>query len=189
MAGLVACGPDIAPYEPPPPESEVYAEAPAPDEAGAELHEDDDHDAHDEHGEGHAGEVHEHGAAEMAVTREEDFLTLTLDAPLANFGLSEDKPPRGTKAEDFAEGIAEPLGPTKCEETERSVTSRSHDGHGNMTISVVWRCKKIERIEGLRLNVFTLFPGFEHVDAIYLGPDGTQAADELTAAHTDLDFD
>jgi hypothetical protein len=121
-----------------------------------------------------------HGGGELAITREDDFLTVSLDAPLANFGLSETKVPEGAKAEKYAEGIVEPIGPTVCEETERSITGRTDGTHGAMTVSVVWRCKKIDRVEGMLVHVFDLYPAFEHIDAIYLGPDGQQVAKELT---------
>lgn len=191
LIGLAACGPAAAPYEPPPPASEVPPETAAPDMAEslaapaavAELEEAHDHD------EGHAGEPHVHGGGDLAITREDDFLTVSLDAPLANFGLSETKVPEGPKAEKYAEGIVEPIGPTTCEETERSITGRTDGTHGAMTVSVVWRCKKIDRVEGMKVHVFELYPAFEHIDAIYLGPEGQQVARELTPNDTEIDFD
>jgi hypothetical protein len=192
LIGLAACGPASTPYEPPSPvqESElteaaiaVDADRPAPPEAVAELEAANDHD------EGHAGEAHEHGGGELAITREDDFLTVSLDAPLANFGLSETKVPEGPKAEKYAEGIVEPIGPTVCEETERSITGRTDGTHGAMTVSVVWRCKKIDRVEGMLVHVFERYPAFEHIDAIYLGPEGQQVAKELTPSDTEIDFD
>lgn len=192
LIGLAACGPASDPYEPPSPvqESElteaaiaVDADRPAAPEAVAELETANDHD------EGHAGEAHEHGGGELAITREDDFLTVSLDAPLANFGLSETKVPEGPKAEKYAEGIVEPIGPTVCEETERSITGRTDGTHGAMTVSVVWRCKKIDRVEGMLVHVFERYPAFEHIDAIYLGPEGQQVAKELTPSDTEIDFD
>jgi len=189
---LAACGPASDPYEPPSPAQEaeltqaadaVDADRPAPPEAVAELEAANDHD------DGHAGEPHVHGGGDLAITREDDFLTVTLDAPLANFGLSETKVPEGKKAEKFAEGIVEPIGPTVCEETERSTTGRTDGTHGAMTVSVAWRCKKIDRVEGMRVHIFERYPGFEHIDAIYLGPEGQQVAKELTPSDTEIDFD
>lgn len=190
---LAACSPAGQPYEPPEPASTAYDDAVASSAtaevdipaAGEEPGTDPLLDAEPEH----SGEPHVHGGGDLSVTREDDFLTLTLDAPLHNFGLSESAPPRGTKAEEYATGIAQPIGPTECRETERSVTSRTSGDHGAMTISVVWRCKKIDRVENIRVDLFSLYPGFEHVDAIYLGPDGAQAAKELTPSDTELDFD
>ncbi len=34
-----------------------------------------------------------------------------------------------------------------------------------------------------------MYPGFHHVDAIYLGPNGEQVAKELTPTDTEIDFD
>ncbi|MEZ6000154.1 DUF2796 domain-containing protein [Hyphomonas sp.] len=191
LMGLAACSPAAAPYEPPPPAPEIPADTAAADmpesvavtAAVAELEE-----AHDD-AEGHAGEPHVHGGGDLAITREDDFLTVSLDAPLANFGLSETKVPEGPKAEKYAEGIVEPVGPTTCEETERSITGRTDGSHGAMTVSVVWRCKKIDRVEGMLVHVFELYPAFEHIDAIYLGPEGQQVAKELTPNDTEIDFD
>jgi hypothetical protein len=191
LLGLAACSPASAPYEPPaPPPAPAPEAAPADDatslaaQAAVEAIE----EVHD-HEEGHAGEAHVHGGGELAITREDDFLTVSLDAPLANFGLSETKVPKGAKAEKYAEGIVEPIGPTVCEETERSITGRTDGTHGAMTVSVVWRCKKIDRVEGMLVHVFDLYPAFEHIDAIYLGPDGQQVAKELTPSDTEIDFD
>ncbi len=191
LIGLAACGPASPPYEPAPPAPAAPAEA-----APAVMAESLDtpaavtemEDAHD-HDEGHAGEPHVHGGGDLAITREDDFLTVSLDAPLANFGLSETKVPEGEKAEKYADGIAEPIGPTVCEETERSITGRTDGAHGAMTVSVVWRCRKIERVEGMQIHVFDIYPAFEHIDAIYLGPDGQQVAKELTPNDTEIDFD
>ncbi|MEZ5946406.1 MAG: DUF2796 domain-containing protein [Hyphomonas sp.] len=194
---LAACSdPAGTPYEPPAPAepaavpapeaaSEAVDDSPA---AGEDPFADPALDAEEAHADDEAGEVHEHGAGELAVTREDDFLTMTLEAPLANFGLSESDPPGDTDAEAYADNLAEPMGPTRCEETERSVTARSTGSHGAMTVSIVWRCKKIERIEGMRFNIFNLYPGFRHIDAVYLGPDGHQAAQELTPDNAELDF-
>lgn len=193
LIALAACSPAGQPYEPPEPASTAYdeplASAGASDmdipAAGEDPGADPLLDAEPEF----AGEPHVHGGGDLSVTREDDFLTLTLDAPLHNFGLSESTPPQGTKAEDYATGIARPVGPTECRETERSVTSRTSGDHGAMTISVVWRCKKIDRVEGMQVDLFSLYPAFEHVDAIYLGPNGEQVAKELTPTDTELDFD
>ena len=189
---LAACSPAGQPYEPREAASTTYDAQPAAEASEMEIPAagevpgaDPLLDAEQEH----AGEPHVHGGGDLSVTREDDFLTLTLDAPLHNFGLSESDPPQGTKAEDYATGIAQPLGPTECRETERSVTSRSSGDQGAMTISVVWRCKKIERVEGMQIELFSIYPGFEHVDAIYLGPNGEQVAKELTPTDTELDFD
>ncbi|MEZ5997123.1 MAG: DUF2796 domain-containing protein [Hyphomonas sp.] len=197
LMALAACGgPASAPYEPPAPAEAAAAGSPPTPEAvddspaaGEDLTADPALDAEEVHADDEAGEVHEHGAGELAVTREDDFLTLTLEAPLANFGLPENDPPGDTEAESFADNLAEPMGPTDCEETERSVTARSTGDHGAMTVSIVWRCKKIDRIEGMRVNVFNLYPGFHRIDAVYLGPDGHQAAQELTPDNAELDFD
>lgn len=192
LLGLAACGPANAPYEPPapapqadPPEAALADDAAslAAPAAVAELEA-----AHDQE-EGHAGEPHVHGGGDLAITREDDFLTVSLDAPLANFGLAETKVPEGPKAEKYADGIAEPIGPTTCEQTERSITGRTDGTHGAMTVSVVWRCKKIDRVEGMLVHAFDTYPAFEHIDAIYLGPEGQQVAKELTPNDTEIDFD
>jgi hypothetical protein len=193
---LAACSPATKPYEPeapapaaleaPQPEPEVVDSVEAEIPAAGEV---EDADPALDSEPDHAGEPHVHGGGDLSITQEDDFLTLTLDAPLANFGLSESKAPSGTKSEEYANGIAEPIGPTECEETERSVTGRTDGSHGAMTISVVWRCAKIDRVEGMQIHLFDLYPAFQHVDAIYLGPAGEQVAKELTPTDTEIDFD
>lgn len=199
LLAMAACSPASKPYEPEEPagqaeedvpasafmdQAEVFSDAEIP-AAGEVPGADPLLDVEQEH----SGEAHVHGAGDMSVTREDDFLTVTLDAPLANYGLSESTVPTGSKAEKYASGIVEPIGPTECEETERSVTGRSDGAHGALTISVVWRCKKIDRVEGMKVNVFDIYPGFEHLEAVYLGPNGEQVAKELSPADTELDFD
>ena len=196
---LSACSPASQPYEPPEADSQAEEEVPASafmDDAevfnGAEIPAAGEVPGADpllDIEQEHSGEAHVHGGGDMSVTREDEFLTVTLDAPLANFGLSENTEPRGSKAEKYADGIAEPFGPTECEETERSVTARTDGAHGAMTISVVWRCKKIDRVEGMRVNVFEQYPGFQRLEAIYLGPEGEQVAKDLTPDDNELDFD
>ena len=44
-------------------------------------------------------------------------------------------------------------------------------------------------MEGMLVHVFELYPAFEHIDAIYLGPEGQQVAKELTPSDTEIDFD
>jgi hypothetical protein len=46
-------------------------------------------------------------------------------------------------------------------------------------------CTDIEKLEGVRLNAFSEFPGFETVNAIFIGPDA-QVASVLTAGSPEL---
>lgn len=198
---LSACSPGHAskPYEPAEPDAQAEEDVPASafmDQAEVfsdvevpAAGEDPDADPALDAEEPHAGEPHVHGGGDLSVTREDDFLTITLDAPLDNFGLPENKAIADEKAEAYTKGIVKLLGPTDCEQTESSANARTNGEHGAMTISVVWRCKKIDRVEGLTVNVFDLYPGFHHIDAIYLGPDGEQVAKELTPEDAELDFD
>ena len=196
---LAACSPAATPYEPPTAadatdtaELETAATTASAEEAVIPAAGEDEAEAADpslDAEEGHAHEPHVHGGGDLAVTMEDDFLTLTLDAPMANFGLSESAALKDEDAEEYATGLAEPMGPTTCVETERSANTRTNGEHGAMTVSVVWRCKKIERVEGMRVNLFETYPAFHHVDAIYLGPNGEQVAKELTPTDTEIDFD
>ena len=150
-------------------------------------------EAEEEHHEGEAhhehagGEAHVHGAAELAVTQEDNFITISVDAPLANFGLSEATKKKDADFEQYAEGLTELLGDAKCDLVERSAAIRRNGDHAAMTLSIVWDCRRPSRLDGLMFTGFDLYPGFEKVSSVYLG-DGKQIAATLTSASPFLPF-
>lgn len=131
------------------------------------------------------GEAHEHGHADLSVVLEGARLTVTLDAPLANFGLSEGG---ATDAEIAA--LEEALTPANraiavntaaaCEPESQVFDVRRSGDHAAVTVDFVFNCVQPEALSSVALTMFDRFEGFETVDAIFLD-NGEQSAFELTA--------
>lgn len=198
LALCAACSGE-APYEPAPQSVEAAPmdadeAAPAPAAADEAPHHDDDHhdDAHQDHDEhdAHAagGEAHVHGAAELAVTQESNFVTVTVDAPLANYGLSEKTKKKATDLEKYADGLTELMGNARCDLVERSADLRRSGDHAALTLSIVWDCRRPSQLDGLMFTGFDTYSGFETVEAVFLGEAGETASATLTADNPFLPF-
>ena len=202
LALCVACSAE-QPYEPeateaaaPPPVEAVEDASPVPDTEAHEDHDDHaehdahgDHDAHDHHEDEHAGgEAHVHGAAELAVTQENNFVTISIDAPLANFGLSEKTKKKSSDLEKYAEGLTELMGNAGCDLVERSADLRRSGDHAAMTLSIVWDCRRPSQLDGLMFTGFETYDAFETVEAVYLGEAGETASAVLTLESPFLPF-
>ncbi|WP_300421093.1 DUF2796 domain-containing protein [uncultured Hyphomonas sp.] len=195
-AGLtlcVACSAEV-PYEPEPaavePPPTVESTPPASDtEYSAHTAEHRDDDSHDEdNGEYAGGEAHVHGAAELAVALDTSFVTITVDAPLVNYGLSEKTKKKSTELEKYAEGLTELMGNARCDLVERSAEVRRSGDHAALTLSIVWDCKRPSQLDGLMFTGFEHYPAFEEVDAIYLGEEGESNSASLTPDSPFLPF-
>lgn len=195
LALCAACSGE-APYEPAPQSVEAAPmdadeAAPAPEAAREEPHHDDDqhdgaHQDHDDHAAG--GEAHVHGAAELAVTQESNFVTVTVDAPLANYGLSEKTKKKATDLEKYADGLTELMGNARCDLVERSADLRRSGDHAALTLSIVWDCRRPSQLDGLMFTGFDTYSGFETVEAVFLGEAGETASATLTADSPFLPF-
>jgi hypothetical protein len=183
-----------APYEPeptagvPPPAETLADKAPSPARTTIPqaVEETDHHD--EEHEEHIGGEAHMHGAAELAVTLDTNFVTITVDAPLANYGLSEKTKKKSTELEKYAEGLTELMGNARCDLVERSADVRRSGDHAALTLSIVWDCRRPSQLDGLMFTGFEKYPVFEEVDAIYLGEAGETASATLTPDNPFLPF-
>ncbi|KDA02130.1 ZrgA family zinc uptake protein [Hyphomonas oceanitis] len=131
------------------------------------------------------GEAHVHGAGEFAVAIDGDLVTVTLDAPLANFGLGEGD----TDALEVSTGIGDKLvsfqGGADCTEGNRHIQTRTVGDHSGLTLTLEFTCSNLDKLDGVRLNAFSEFPGFETVDAVFVGPD-SQTAAVLTPGNPEL---
>ncbi|MEH6696402.1 MAG: DUF2796 domain-containing protein [Hyphomonas sp.] len=131
------------------------------------------------------GEAHVHGAGDFAVAVDGDLLTVTLDAPLANFGLGEGD----TDALEVSTGIGDDLvsfqGPAECTESGRHIQTRTVGDHSGLTLTLEYTCTALDKLDGVRLNAFSEFPGFQTVDAVFVGPDSQMAA-VLTPGNPEL---
>lgn len=128
------------------------------------------------------GEAHEHGAAEMAVTIDAKKLTISLDAPLANFGLQEGGDAVDLKGQGFSEGMVDLVGDAQCVPTGSSVKARQSGDHGSLSLEMNWTCERIAKLTAVKLNAFERYPGgFEKVSAI-LFSGKRQISSKLTSA-------
>jgi|TARA_R110002020_G_scaffold83397_2_gene207104 hypothetical protein len=131
------------------------------------------------------GEPHVHGAGEFAVAVDGDLLTVTLDAPLANFGLGEGD----TDALEVSTGIGDDLvsfqGDADCKAGNRHIQTRTVGDHSGLTLTLEFTCSALDKLDGVRLNAFSEFPGFQTVDAVFVGPDSQMAA-VLTPGNPEL---
>jgi len=179
---LASCGRDPAPVPPEAPNAPASSDTPAADitaPTAPAAPEAPDQAASS------AGEAHVHGAGEFAVAVDGDQLTVTLDAPLANFGLGEGD----TNALEVSTGISDGLvsfsGAADCQPGDKHITTRTVGGHSSLTLELVFTCADISKLEGVRLNAFTEFPHFETVEAVFIGPDA-QVAGVLTPGNPEL---
>lgn len=154
------------------------------------AHHDDDHDHHDhddhhhDHDHDGVGEAHVHGVGDLAVTRSGDQLTLTLEAPLANFSLAGST---RTLPDDFnAAGTSFTLlGDGGCTAEPSTTSIRAIGDHGNLTVTQVYSCTDIAAVSGVRVTAFEAYPGFETVNAIFLD-ENRQVPALLDPDNTDL---
>lgn len=195
LSVLAACGPGA-----PPPA------APAPVETGdtlaAEAAGEDAHDAHDEdhaedeahadhegeehdHDHDHAGgTAHVHGIADLAFAVEGGKLTAELISPLANFGLSEADGIITDEVKAALPGLITLTGGNCTADTpvaEVDTSSGHTDGHVNFS----WTCANLGNVSVARFAGFTAFPGFETVNAVFVG-DTVQKAAALTPSAPEL---
>lgn len=177
MLGLAACGRDTAPGAPPEAVAAYVAVTEMVAPVVPEVADMEDLSA--------GGEAHVHGAGEFAVAVDGSVLTVMLDAPLANFGLSEGDTDTLEVSTGIGEGLVRFEGGVDCQPGDRRIETRTAGDHSGLTLTLSFTCKDIEKLEGVRLNAFSEFPGFETVNAIFIGPDA-QVASVLTAGNPEL---
>lgn len=160
-------------------------------------HGDDDHE-HDDHGEEMAGgEAHVHGHAELAAVLEGRDLVVSIQAPLASFGLPEKAPEteqeRGTM-EQARLRLQDPLKAVKPDEAASCVFSGSdvvfnyRGDHGSADIDYNFVCSRPDALQSLKVNLFEAYGDLEEIEAVFLaGAD--QAAATLTPSRMTLSRD
>jgi len=177
ILGLAGCGRASEPAAPP---EAVVADVPAPEVVAPVVPATPDMEDHSA-----GGEAHVHGAGEFAVAVDGDVLTVTLDAPLANFGLGEGDTDTLAVSTGIGDGLVSFEGGANCQPGDRHIETRTVGDHSGLTLTLSFTCTDIESLEGVRLNAFSEFPGFETVNAIFIGRD-TQVAGVLTAGNPEL---
>lgn len=136
-----------------------------------------------------AGEVHEHGKGELAITLDGATLTVSLEAPLASFASFEHEPETPEQRQELQDVRAGFMrvsrnvainGQAGCEFNTREVGFRHTGDHGSVMVDYAFECTTPDALTSVRLRTFDDYPGLESVDAVFL--DGTdQKAKSLTA--------
>ncbi|MFN3607531.1 MAG: DUF2796 domain-containing protein [Hyphomonas sp.] len=203
LSVLAACGPGAPPPAAPAPvetgdtlategvADEVYQTA--GEEAGqgeAHTHETSDDDEHDhdhdhDHEADHAGgTAHVHGVADLAFAIEGGKLTAELMSPLANFGLSEAD---GVITDDVKAALPGLITLTggNCTGDAPVAKVDTSSGHTDGHVNFSWTCANLVDVSAARFAGFAAFPGFETINAVFLG-DTVQKAAELTPSSPEL---
>ncbi len=178
------------------PEEAVSAEAAeetAPASEAVATEEGEDH-AH-EKGEGHAhdddeehdhagGTAHVHGVADLAFVVENGKLVAEMMSPLANFGLSEAD---GVFTQEVVSALPSLLvlsgGNCSAETPVGEVDTSS--GHTDGRIEFSWTCENPNAVTAARFTGFEAFPGFETINAVFVG-ETVQKAAVLTPSSPEL---
>lgn len=149
----------------------------------SDEHNHDEHEGHDDHA---GGEAHVHGHGDLAVSRDGNVITVSLEAPLANFGLSEAETDLGDSSV-YADQAVTLNGEGDCLRTERSVGAQSDGQHGRMTIDLTFTCGDASKVTGVDATALNAFDGFSEIDAVIL-TEADQAATTLTKTNTVIEF-
>ncbi|MBY9066221.1 DUF2796 domain-containing protein [Hyphomonas sp. WL0036] len=182
-------------------QSETSAPAASPTEttaaaAAGEAHDDHVHeeeaghahegegDAHDHHEDHAGGAAHVHGIADLAFVFEGNRLTAEMISPLANFGLSEADGTITEEAKAAFPGLVTVTGGECSAEMPEAVVDTS-SGHTDIHLNFVWSCARPGAVTAARFDGFTVFPGFETINAVFIG-DTVQKAAELTPSAPEI---
>ena len=173
--------------------------------AEADIHEHDedhsgDHDRDDEdHDYNQSGDeparlgAHQHGNAMLAVTVQNNTISISFDAPLASFGAPES--PQTDEDQAKIEAVQERLrdetnivsliGDVGCDLVSRSMSTRLANGHGELQTSAEYDCADVDALEAIRVVAFNAYPTLTEVEAVYVS-DVTQNSADLTPANPEL---
>lgn len=173
LIGLVACGQN----ETPAPTVDTDVELPPVEGTDAAATEDDhDHDG--------AGEVHEHGKGELAISLDGATLSVAFEAPLESFASFEHEPETPEQRQELQDVRAGFMrvsrnvainGQAGCEFNSREVAFRHTGDHGSVMVDYSFECATPEELTSVRLRTFDEYPGLETVDTVFLSGDEQKA--------------
>ena len=158
----------------------------APAEA-AETAKADDHDHAHDHDDDHdtaGGTAHVHGVADLAITLTGNEISAQMISPLANFGLPEADGAFTPEVIAGLPGLIELTGGA-CNASAPVAVIDTSSGHTDADISFSWACGNADAVTAIRFAGFASFPGFEKINAVYIG-EGIQKAGELTPSKSEL---
>lgn len=149
-----------------------------------QTHEEGDAHEHDEEHDHAGGAAHVHGVADLAFVVENGKLTAEMISPLANFGLSEGDGAFTPEVVSALPSLIELAGGNCSAETpvgEVDTSSGHTDGH----VAFSWSCENPDAVAAARFAGFDAFPGFETINAVFVG-DTVQKAAVLTPSSPEL---
>lgn len=131
-----------------------------------------------------AGEVHEHGKGEMAITLDGTMLTVSLEAPLESFASFEHEPETPEQRQELQDVRAGFMrvsrnvavnGQAGCQFNTREVAFRHTGDHGSVMVDYGFECETPSELSSVRLRTFDEYPGLETVDTVFLSGDEQKA--------------
>ncbi|MFN3594832.1 MAG: DUF2796 domain-containing protein [Thiobacillaceae bacterium] len=150
----------------------------------------------------HAHGAHQHGVGRLQVVAEGPALTIRLEGPLDNL-LGFEHTPRNARERAAAaalmqrlregKGLFGPSAAAGCTLAAAQVEApvleggRDHDGHAELAAEWRYTCAQPERLTGLRVNLFRVFPRLRTLEAAVAGPRGQRGA-RLSARAPDLNW-
>ncbi|UZE95486.1 DUF2796 domain-containing protein [Alkalimarinus alittae] len=156
----------------------------------------EDHHEHREHG------AHNHGHATLSIVQEDNNVQLMLESPAANL-IGFEHTPNTLEEKKMADKALITLrqGPmlfsfppnAQCAQTSVEIESaltehtEDHDSHSDITVSYQFACNNPSALKSIDVQVFTLFPLTEEIDAQIM-TDKRQFAAELTAQQSIINF-
>lgn len=163
------------------------------DEASSgDHHGEDDHDHDDEDMAG--GEAHVHGHAELAAVLEGRDLIVSLQAPLASFGLPEKAPETDAETATMEQArlkLQDPLqavtidAAAGCIFSGSDIAFRYRGDHGSAEIDYNFSCSRPDDLASLTIDLFDAYDGLDEIDAVFLAGADQNAA-TLTPANSTL---
>lgn len=172
LIGLAACGQNDAPA----PTVDTDVEMPPTETAPETVAVEGDQDG--------AGEVHEHGKGEMAITLDGSILSVSLEAPLESFASFEHEPETPEQRQELQDVRAGFMrvsrnvainGQAGCQFNTREVAFRHTGDHGSIMVDYSFECETPAELSSVRLRTFDEYPGLETVDTVFLSGDDQKA--------------
>lgn len=139
----------------------------------------------------HAHGAHSHGVAQLEVAVDGGRLAIHLESPLANVVGFEHAPRTAPQRAAAAKALAilkqgdrlfAPTPAAACKLAEAGVAAPvlaggkdAADGHGDLDADYRFECAHPDRLKGLGVRLFGLFPGMQRIDAAVVTARGQQA--------------
>ncbi|KRB67869.1 DUF2796 domain-containing protein [Noviherbaspirillum sp. Root189] len=146
-----------------------------------------------------AGEVHQHGVAQMTAAIEGNTATIEFTSPLENL-IGFEHAPRNDKEHKMVQALKEKfhkpeslLTPTAAADCRADPVDlelpgdHESDGHAELHATIMYRCKSPAALKEINLRLFDVFPGLGRVK-VQLAAPGRQSAVELSRKRPSLSW-